>query len=203
MQISNLTGLPELPENHFWRIWSTSEDIYGWHRFVESGVYVEIVEFTSYVSSRKEWVVWPFYKRTIEMEGQQQQRLVSAAIRIPIAKGSIERRNADLEEVTEELILETAIEVYEKWSKKKAAASLLGDYPPKKIEAESKGVRLYLLDEDFLLLIKAELYKSKTMLAWDNPDPLAASVRDQMNDIQKLMDRIDVVIQEEQYNEGK
>lgn len=128
------TGLPELPEGHFWKVrrrkrYGFSEVALSSYEYV-SGFEVVWMEpnptGTERVYGRKYWY-W-FAKDYYDVRSDTPQEKAKGSVYT-----SVQGVRTEALELRDDEILETAIRVFEKVQADKHTLTLLGDYPPKSL----------------------------------------------------------------------
>lgn len=138
-KIDKETGLPEVPDNHFWRVSSyrTYHDFFN-TRPDEEGPCVILVRrdkikrsFPKPVGVFGEFLNSIFNIKTekIEIEEETEVNVEFELIKHPKSNKVIK-----FEEITSEGIKAACIRLLQRVESRKRAEDLLGDYPPKKLE---------------------------------------------------------------------
>lgn len=126
--INSATGLPELPEEHFWKVKRRKEYQYGFSYF--SGFDVAWMEpnptGTKRVHGRKHWY-WLFSKYYDAPCTEPEEKAVGTVYT------NIQGERIEALELRPEEILETAVRVFQKVQDDERTLELLGDYPPKSL----------------------------------------------------------------------
>lgn len=144
--ISEVTGLPLLPEGMFWRVRQTSDGHFGSYK---RGFIVEIIERTMTISYTERRFLKIFRRQPHRTEHLGENTIAARWINVSYfapSRDDLENgepgpqvsrvRDVTLEELTPELILETAEKVMDAYRDRLKAEKLLGDYPPLKLEKE-------------------------------------------------------------------
>lgn len=143
--ISEVTGLPLLPEGLFWRV----RPGHATGRWGTRGFIVEIIHQWVMVTTTQRRFLKIFKRKSLRFENHHEDvvagRFVYTTVFVPatdkLAKGEevlqvAQRRDVTLDELTPELILETAEKVMDVYRAQLKAEKLLGDYPPLKLTKE-------------------------------------------------------------------
>lgn len=116
--MDELTGLPELPEDHYWKV-SETDFSYPFHSTYDDR------------KERKFSVgIWARFKVKSMVRKHWWSRLEEEW-----AEHTNPIRTGYMPELTAEAIREKAEQVLAQWEADKAKHALLGDYPPKKLES--------------------------------------------------------------------
>lgn len=162
MNISALTGLPELPEGLIFRVGEVKHSGWGlsFLREEQPGAYVAIVRQCKIISEKrktKKFLWWdiPFGYENDTSEHEENLVYVNimetVTVDTPIFDDDdneigvkpVEQKNRIYaDDLTQELIVAHAIKAYERWLEITKARGYLGDYPPKNVsEPEIENTR--------------------------------------------------------------
>lgn len=137
------TGLPEVPEDMFWRVRERRGD--RWEEY-QHGYVVELMRKSRIKLYEQRKFLGIFTIKPIMTEEESDSLIASEWILITRFEPSdkykketqvAKARCAQLRELTPELILETAVKVLEKYEDLELRRKFLGDYPPKTLTKEN------------------------------------------------------------------
>ena len=154
MEISILTGLPELPEGQFWRVEGNRSALFNMFGS-ETYAYVTIVRKREVHSTREREYRIPLFDAVFTWGTEPytevvEDELISMAViktvikpvnvydedgveKIGVRDEEVEER-VTIDNLTPDLILETAKRALARLNEINTSHELIGDYPPKKLE---------------------------------------------------------------------
>jgi len=143
--IDTETGLPELPEGYYWKVCGF---LYGYRHEPLDEPYIAIAIYHKYQKPRSQWVPLSAFQRFLDalpfVEIQHREIDVIVDYDDEVYFDRIVRKGADgnyvfvhPDKLTPEILLEAAQKALDSWNSQKISRSLLGSYPPNKLEVDS------------------------------------------------------------------